>query len=136
MKLRNMDNIHKPQLDQIGYQELLGDEAAAFDTTINADGTETFHSIGKQPSWIQYQTNWNEVYGNFARENAEMFMTLTRRYEASHVGTIVDATTYIDPTKYNYPFAYVGIENQPFWVQVGFDVMCRRKMSANQIPNL
>lgn len=135
-KLKTMDDIHKPQLDNIGFQELLTDEMAAWDTVVGADGTETFHSVGKQPSWTHYMTNTNEVYGNFARENAEQWMTLTRRYEWDDNGLITDATTYIDPAKFNYPFAYIGLDNQPFWAQFGIEVINRRLMSANQMPNL
>lgn len=136
MKLETMDDIHKPQLDSIGFQELLTDEFAAWDTKVSADGTEQFHSIGKQPSWTQYCTNQNEAYGNFARENSELWMILSRRYESNPDGTLKDATTYIDPTKFNYPFAYTELENQPFWVQVAINSTVRRKMSANQMPNL
>lgn len=136
MKLKTMDDIHKPQLDSIGFQELLTDEAAAFDTIVNEDGTEEFHSFGKQPSWTHYTTNWNEVYGNFARENAEQWMVLTRRYGWDEQGNLEDATTYIDPTKFNYPFAFTELENQPFWVQIGIDAECRRIMSAVQMPNV
>lgn len=139
MKLKTMDDIHKPQLDSIGFQELITDEAAAWDTYVIPDGDgyrEEFRSFGKQPSWTQYTTNWNEVYGNFAREDAEQWMTLTRRYENDDFGILKDATTYIDPTKFNYPFAYTGLENQPFWVQIGIDAKVRRLMSANQMPNL
>lgn len=135
-KLETMDDIHKPQLDSIGFQELLTDEMVAWDTIVNDNGSETFKSIGKQPSWTHYCTNWNEVYGNFARENSEQWMVLTRRYEHNtEDATFKDGTTYIDPTKFNYPFAYVGLDNQPFWVQVSIDAIVRRKMAANQIPN-
>lgn len=136
MKLETMDDIHKPAYDKLGFQDLLTDELAAFDTKVSADGTETFKSAGKQLSWTQYMTNWNEAYGNFARANKEQFMILTRRYEADEDGNISDLTTYIDPTKFNYPFAYLGIENQPYWIQVAVDAKVRRKMAAHQVPNL
>lgn len=136
-KLETMDDIHKPMLDSIGFQDLLTDEMAAWDTTVNDDGTETFYSAGKQPSWTHYMTNTNEVFGNFARENAEQWMVLTRRYEVDGgQGHINDITTYIDPSKFNYPFAYTGLDNQPFWCQYGIEVINRRIMSANQMPNL
>lgn len=134
-KLETMDDIHKPQLDNIGFQELLTDEMAAWDTNVISTGVEEFHSVGKQPSWTHYMTNTNEVFGNFARENSEQWMVLTRRYEYGNDGRIKDATTYIDPTKFNYPFAYTKLENQPFWVQVGIGINNRRIMSANQMPN-
>lgn len=136
-KLETMDDIHKPMLDGIGFQDLLTDEMAAWDTTVNADGTETFYSAGKQPSWTHYMTNTNEVFGNFARENAEQWMVLSRRYEVEgEPAHIKDLTTYIDPSKFNYPFAYTGLDNQPFWCQYGIEVINRRIMSANQMPNL
>lgn len=134
-KLETMDDIHKPQLDSIGFQELTTDEFAAWDTKLQ-NGMENFYSIGKQPSWTHYMTNQNEIYGNFARENAEQFMTLARRYEYDENGRLADGTTYIDPTKYLYPFASIELKNQPFWVQVGTEATVRRQMSANQMPNL
>lgn len=143
--IMTMDDIHKPGLDKIGFQELITDTIAAWDTKIvEVPGGQDyeFHSMGKQPSWVHYQTNVNEVYGNFARENSEQFMCLTRRYNPTDSeaeigeGLIEDATTYIDPTKYNYPFAYTELENQPFWLQVGVEAEVRRIMAANQMPNI
>lgn len=135
-KLKTMDDIHKPQLDSIGFQDLLTDEFAAFDTKVFDDGTEEFHSVGKQPSWTQYTTNCNEVYGNFAREYSEQWMILSRRYENNEQLRLSDATTYIDPTKFNYPFANLKLEASPFWVQLGVEAKVRRQMSANQMPNI
>lgn len=135
-KLETMDDLHKPQLDGIGFQELLTDEMAAWDTKVDAEGNETFFSAGKQPAWIQYMTNQNEVYGNFANLNSEMFMVLARRYQNDENGRIEDLTTYIDPSKFNYAFAYTTLESMPFWAQYGFDDEARRKMSACIIPNM
>lgn len=135
-KLETMDDIHKPAYDQLGFQDLLTDEYVAWDTYKDEDGNEVFKSTGKQLSWTQYQTNWNEVHGNFARENREQFMVITRRYENDEDGNLLDGTTYIDPTKYNYMYANLGLENQPYWVQVSIGAEVRRKMKAHQIPNL
>ena len=78
---RTMDDLHKPSLDEIGFQDLITDKMAAWDT-VNDDLSETFKSAGKQPAWLDYMTNYNRLHGNFADENNEMFMTLARRYEA------------------------------------------------------
>lgn len=135
--LETMDDLHKPQLDRLGFQELITEEMAAWDTKINTDGTVTTFSAGKQPSWIQYMTRVNQAYGEFARVNSEMYMTLNRRYQATgQTGRIQDLTTYIEVGKYNYAFAYTGIDSQPFWVQIRFNTTARRKMSANKMPNL
>lgn len=138
-RLFTMNDLHKPALDGIGFQELLTDEMAAFDTDIQeGDPIERPHyrSAGKQPAWIHYMTSQSETYGNFADENKEMFMTLNRNYEFDEKGDILDLTTYIDPVKYNYAFADTRLDAQNFWVQIAMDVTARRKMSAKIIPNL
>lgn len=135
-KLETMDDLHKPQLDGIGFQELITEEMAAWDTKVNTQGQVTTFSAGKQPAWIQYMTNQNEVYGNFANINSEMFMVLARRYQADEKARIEDLTTYIDPAKFNYAFADARLSSMPFWVQVSFNAEARRKMSAAIIPNL
>lgn len=135
--LTNMDQFHKPELSQIGYQELITEEMAAWDTKIDEDNKVTYKSAGKQTAWIQYQTAVNETYGKFAQRESEMFMTLNRQYEYDNVtGNIKDLTTYIDPVKYNYAFAQADLSAQNFWVQIGFKATARRIMSAKAIPNL
>ena len=63
-------------------------------------------------------------------------MTLNRRYEYDNNGNIVDLTTYIDPTKYNYVFAQTDLTAQNFWVQIGIEDTTRRIISAKVMPNL
>lgn len=133
--LKNMNDLHKPALDAIGFQDLITDQMAWFDTEVDETGTPTFKSAGKQPAWINYMTNHNRVLGNFARQNSEMYMTLNRRYEMGNNG-IQDLTTYIDPTKFNHIFAQTSLDAQNFWVQIGVGITARRKMSAKVIPSL
>lgn len=140
-QLETMDDLHKPELDKIGFQELLTEEFAAFDTIISREENQTFSkatykSVGKQPSWIQYMTRVNESFGSFSAGGELEWMVLNRKYEKTNAGTIKDATTYIDPRIYNVAFADTKITAKNFWVQVAFDITARRKMSAKQIPNL
>lgn len=135
-RLQNMDDFHKPTLDAIGFQELIAEEAAAWTTELNEDGGITYQSLGKQPSWIEYTTDVNETYGEFAAGMPLAFMCLNRVYEENSDHTIGNASTYIDPTIYNNIFAESRLSSQNFWVQVAFDVTARRVMSAKQIPNL
>lgn len=140
-RLESMDDFHKPGLDGIAFQELITDEMAAFDTSIEptvpngSTGKMITKSAGKQPSWIEYMTNVDESYGEFTTGKSLDFMTLNRGYEFDGTG-IKDLTTYIDPTKFNYAFAQADLNAQNFWVQVGINLKARRKMSAKQIPNL
>lgn len=135
-RLETMDDFHKPTLDAIGFQELITEEAAAWNTELDENYTPKYQSLGKQPSWIEYTTDVNETYGEFAAGMPLAFMCLNRVYEEGTNGAITNPTTYIDPTIYNNIFAESRLSSQNFWVQVAFDVTARRVMSAKQIPNL
>ena len=135
-RLQNMDDFHKPTLDAIGFQELIAEEAAAWSTELTENYKEIYQSLGKQPSWIEYTTDVNETYGEFAAGMPLAFMCLNRVYEEDTNRTISNTSTYIDPTIYNNIFAESRLSSQNFWVQVAFDVTARRVMSAKQIPNL
>ncbi len=133
--LKSLNDFHKPELGAIGFQDLVTDQMAWFDTEVSELNEITYKSAGKQPAWINYMTNVNQTRGSFAEADNSMFMTLNRRYEQSQDG-IVDVTTYVDPSKYNNIFAQTSIDSQNFWVQIGLDIKARRKMSAKVIPNL
>lgn len=135
-RLHNMDDFHKPTLDAIGFQELVTDEMAAWNTEVTGQEEIAYSSLGKQPSWIEYTTDVNETYGEFAAGMPLAFMCLNRVYEEDTNGSIKNSSTYIDPTIYNSIFAESRLSSQNFWVQVAFDVTARRVMSAKQIPNL
>ena len=123
MNLKTMDDLHKPQLDGIGYQDLMSGQMHFHARTNSA--------IGKQPAWINYMTDVDTCHGDFADEKKAMYMTLNRRYEQDDVtGRIKDLTTYIDPTKYNYAFADTSLEAQNFWVRIANKVEVRRKIRA------
>jgi hypothetical protein len=139
MNLKTFNDFHKPNLDEIGFQDLLTDQMAFWDTkSENLEPNNIIYSsAGKQPAWINYMTNFNKLYGNFADERNEMYMTLARRYKPdAQQGKIKDLTTYIDPSQFNYAFAQTDLTAQNFWVQIGVDVNARRKMSAKIMPNL
>ena len=136
--LQTMDDLHKPGLDEIGFQELITEQMAWWDT--NWDGALWLtKSAGKQPAWINYMTNTNKVFGNFAIESNEMFMTLNRKYKPvfeDDITKIDDLTTYIDPAKYNSVFAQTSLDSQNYWAQIAVDITARRKISAKLMPNL
>ena len=143
-KLKTMNDLHKPALDAIGYQDLITSKMAWWDeiyTSSPVSGWKRF-SAGKQPAWIDYMSNYNRTHGNFASGQSEEFMVLNRSYEinpntlAMPQSVIKDLTTYIDPTKYNYIFADESLDAMNFWVQIGVKWEARRMMSAKVIPNL
>lgn len=131
MYFNTLDDLHKPALDGIGYQDLLSCKAAGW-----IAGNIAY---GKTVAWIDYMTNYNKTYGTFAENGNEAFMVLNRIFEpkdGNFTSTEIDNTSYIDPSKYNYIFAETSAESQNFWVQIGFGIESRRVMSAKQIPNL
>jgi hypothetical protein len=139
VNLKTMNDLHKPALDEIGFQDLITDQMAWFDTEMSGPNSPIYKSAGKQPAWINYMTNVNQTRGQFAvgdnNNVGSMFMTLNRKYEAGPNG-IEDLTTYIDPSKYNSIFAEEQLTAQNFWVQISNKIFARRKMSAKVIPNL
>ena len=141
VNLKTMNDFHKPGLDQIGFQDLISDQMAWWDSKqVNGpSGQWAFRQVGKQPAWVNYMTNVNYVRGNFAIRDNEMFMTLNRRYEhtlGAFGPSIKDLTTYIDPAKFNHIFAQTELDAQNFWVQIAADITARRKISAKIMPNL
>ena len=129
--LETMDDLHKPALDGIGFEDLLANRITGW--------SQNNIAIGKQPAWIEYMTNVNQVYGNFAIKDNEMFMCLVKQveYEQYNPGNATPKwSSYIEPQLYNYIFADNSLDAQNFWVQIGCGVKARRVMSAKQIPNL
>lgn len=135
MDLKNMNELHVPSLDAIGFEDLISERMAWQGSTVDEYGIVTKQSVGKVPAWIHYMTNINRCYGNFAIRTKEMFMTLNRRYDVGLEG-IEDITTYVDPVKFNHIFAETNLDAQNFWMQIKADITARRKMSAKVIPNL
>jgi hypothetical protein len=132
VNLLTMDDLHKPALDGIGYEDSMNNQRAWWTRNLST-GEDT--SAGKTVAWINYMTNFNKSFGNFASGNSESFMCLNRNYERNSTdNSIADLTTYIDPAKHNEIFADTDRGAQNFWVQTAFDIKVRRNISAKQIP--
>lgn len=127
MNLKTMDDLHKPQLDGIGYQDLMAGQMHFHARTDSA--------IGKQPAWLNYMTDVNRSYADFAAGETESYMVLNRIYNIDKsTGQITNPSTYISPKDYTYIFATNTDTNRDFWVQIGKRIIARRVMSAAQIP--
>lgn len=131
MNWETLNDVHKPALDMIGFQDLTLEKAAWWTEEHTSSGV-TQKSVGKTVAWIDYMTNYNKNYGNFASGQNENFMVLDRNYSIENN----DFTTYIDPKKWNGIFADQSRESMNFWLQIGVDWKVRRKISAKSIPNL
>lgn len=134
LNLFTMDDLHKPALDGIGYQDLMNEQRAWWtaeqDNTLIVDTTP-----GKSVAWIDYMTNFNRTFGNFAAGENEDFMVLNRNYEKGDNNGISNGSTYINPQEHIDIFADTAIDSQNFWVQTACEITRRGNYSAKQIPN-
>lgn len=135
--LDNLDQVHKPALDAIGFQDLVTWKMDAESIRWN-NGQLLEYSVGKQPAWIDYMTNFNRTHGNFAVGQSEEFMVLNKVYQTTDNNNIpkLNSSTYIDPSAYNYVFAETDLAAMNFWVQMGIEIKARRVMSAKMMPTL
>lgn len=129
------NDLHIPQLDQIGFQPLTTDEFAAYDS-INTPLGMNKTVIGQQPAWTEFTTAVNESHGEFAIPTSQMYMTLNRNYGVNEDGTLADGTAYIQPNDYNQIFAATENVAENFWIQIGFGAKAERRMSDKVMPNL
>lgn len=139
LNLQTIDDLHKPALDGIGYQDLIQEQMVGETSTYTnsgAIGNLKHLAANKTVAWIDYMTNYNRTYGDFAAGETLDFMVLNRRYEVGNDNTIKDLTTYIDPQKYIEIFADTSIDSQNFWVQTVVQATRRGNYSAKQIPFL
>lgn len=138
LNLQTIDDIHKPALDGIGYQDLIQEQMVG-ETSIYDSGATINNlkhvSANKTLAWIDYMTNYNRTFGDFAAGEALDFMVLNRRYDVKD-NQIKDLTTYIDPQKHIEIFADTSIDSQNFWVQTVVNATRRGNYSAKQIPFL
>lgn len=135
--LITVDDLHKPALDGIGFQDLITEQMDWREAQQkNGAKTVTRYSAGKLPAWINYMTDYDEAFGDFADPLKCGWMVLGRNYEVDANSRIKDLTTYIDPQKFNYAFADASLSAQNFWVQVGFDIKRRGLISAKIIPSI
>lgn len=139
LNLQTIDDLHKPALDGIGYQDLIQEQMVGGTSVYNGGATidKIKHlAANKTVAWIDYMTNYNRTYGDFAAGEALDFMVLNRRYEVGSNNTIEDLTTYVDPQKYIEIFADTDLTSQNFWVQTVVQATRRGNYSAKQIPFL
>lgn len=138
LNLQTIDDLHKPALDGIGYQDLIQEQMVGETSSYNGSGNisnMTHKAANKTVAWIDYMTNYNRTFGDFAAGEALDFMVLNRRYEVKN-NEITDLTTYIDPQKHIEIFADTSIDSQNFWVQTVVQATRRGNYSAKQIPFL
>ena len=134
LNLFTMDDLHKPALDGIGYQDLMNEQRAWW-TAIQEGETIKDTTPGKSVAWIDYMTNFNRTFGNFAAGESEDFMVLNRNYERDDNNGISNGSTYINPQEHIDIFADTALDSQNFWVQTACEITRRGNYSAKQIPN-
>ena len=101
LNLQTMDDLHKPALDGIGYQDLIQEQMVG-ETSVYENGAIISNmkhlSANKTVAWIDYMTNYNRTFGDFAAGEALDFMVLNRRNEkiilqGTELGTTKNGST-------------------------------------------
>lgn len=134
LNMFTMDDLHKPALDGIGYQDLMNEQRAWW--TAEQTGKDIKDTTpGKSVAWIDYMTNFNRTFGNFASGESEDYMVLNRNYERDDNNGISNGSTYINPQEHIDIFADTALDSQNFWVQTACEITRRGNYSAKQIPN-
>ncbi|AXH73118.1 MAG: major capsid protein [Microviridae sp.] len=135
LNLSSVDDLFKPKLNGIGFEDLQTETLAWWDVKHNGS-TWVKKSAGKRPAWQNYRTAVHKAFGNFAIPNNIMYMTLARRYEYDETTGIQDLTSYVDPNKFNFIFAEADLSAMNFWVQIECDLQLQRQVAARVMPNL
>ena len=73
LNLQTIDDLHKPALDGIGYQDLIQEQMVG--VTSKYDGGPAIDKIkhlaaNKTVAWVDYMTNYNRTSGDFAAGEA------------------------------------------------------------------
>lgn len=137
---RTMMDHHIPELDGIGFQDLLTDEFDSSNTPVDAFGEVTFwNAIGKQPAWIEYMTEVDEVHGEFAAgfQKGRSHQVFARHY---NIPDLPDPTllysSYIYPPLYNQNFADASLTSENLWCRYHFRFVAKRAISKRLMRHL
>ena len=115
--IKNMDDFHKPAFDGIGFEDSMNEQRAYWTAEYNKGVKISDTKAGKTVAWINYMTNFNKTFGEFAAGESEDFMVMNRNYEKGSENGIANGSTYINPQEHIDIFADTAIDSQNFWVQ-------------------
>lgn len=151
MRLKTMADIHVPELDQIGFQDMLADNMNAGISTylvsqasMTNPWAERLLTTGKQPAWVELMSSVNEVHGDFAIGAGGLdddrvgliHMTLARRFDFVSENFNKPYSAYINPRLFNQNFADASLGARNFWCQIKFNTRVKRAMSKRVMPRL
>lgn len=150
LSVNQFDDLYTPSMDRIGMQPVhLAQIDVQNSTTLqtvkayidgNGDSIAPINPyqkvIGYQPAWTEYKSEVNRVYGDMA-DNLS-YWSLIRDPQTSlplfdNIGQTPSTTSYIIPSMYNTPFQDTTEEGNPFIVQIAFDHIVKRAMSARSM---
>lgn len=141
-----------PSMDRLGFQPLMksnftsapeygtnGDLASASTNSIYNLG------VGYQPAWSEYTTAYNECHGRLNYLLGDLsYMLLSRQFveyqapvsSAQTAPSVFNATSYVLPSHFTYPFADQSEFAENFICQFNFGVRVRRAKSKQVMPTL
>lgn len=122
-----LSDMFRPEYNGIGYQDVLVSDLNtefpdSWDPAQTAVENNPFaQAVGKQPAWIEYMTAVNKIRGTFC--SSEKSWVLARDMRADTASQDKSPaqntafTAYIDPARWNQPFADQSDTAQNFYAQ-------------------
>lgn len=142
-----LSDSFRPSYNGIGLQDVLQSDLRAIAAPASvamksasvksayASGAPWTKSIGKQPAWIEYMTAIDQVRGSFC--STESSWVLLRDFGtggSTSPGFSPAPTAYIDPRKWNQPFADQAVAAQNFLVQFYITDRTRSEVLKRVLP--
>lgn len=125
-----------------GWPRLIGSGTTATSTPVKAP----MQIVGVQPAWQEYMTAVDRVHGSFSVGSDLDYWKISRNFVAKMPQDIsntgiqgsdsFNATSYVLPWQYNYPFADQDVSAGNFLVSFLFNTRVRRGKSKNPMPTL
>lgn len=115
------DDYFSPEYQNIGDDFIRNDELYHQYKPIDS------FAFGYQSRWVEYKTRYNELHGEFANPNSQMFTwNFARSFDA--LPTISSEFSAITPI--NKPFVDTDIRNDNYFVDIAFDFQALRPILA------
>lgn len=155
----DMQDIHSPQMERIGFQllpEAYATMQPKYSYNVGQDSSVTSVSwydvdraaagYGYQPAWSEYRTALDRNCGDFGNFGDLKYWVINRNFSGVYNSTgssqsqtyssFDNFSSYVLPHLYTYPFADQSVDAENFLVQVAFDVKARRPVGKQVMPTL
>ena len=138
--VRNLTDLYVPALDAIGMQDVTSGEFnfGQASPVLTTGSSPFLDGIYKHPAWMEYMTDVNRNFGDFAASLSYWVLNRPLRNASAEAGesSLKGATSYVLPSQWNNVFADTSDTAQNFLVQIGYNALYNRPISKQVMPTL